>query len=99
MDESDIQKSLSDPYVRDQLRRARKLMKMRSRGNGLGRQRRTLVHPGERFGQLTVVSYNKFSRFAICCCDCGTHTSILAPRLKIGGATSCGCKRARNARP
>ena len=49
---------------------------------------------GQRFGRLTVikrVESNKSGTRWLCKCDCGNETVALAPNLKRGNTSSCGC--------
>ena len=54
---------------------------------------------GRRFGRLTVVSLlaTKPKTRWNCSCDCGAHTTKLAPHLVNGLSQSCGCLRRETA--
>ena len=60
------------------------------------------VHPGDRYGKLTVikeVEKHKFpsgttSRVILCQCDCGSDpVRVLLSNLRKGTTTSCGCTK------
>lgn len=52
------------------------------------------VHPGQRYGRLTVIAQELQSRhhYWICQCECGTQTSVYKYSLLKGLTTSCGCR-------
>jgi hypothetical protein len=55
----------------------------------------TLV-PGDRIGQLTIVSdagVVRGHRSWVCQCDCGKTATIRAANLRSGNTSSCGCQR------
>lgn len=51
---------------------------------------------GERFGRLTVVRFDHYSRtgqqYYECKCDCGNTKLVQASHLQSGNVSSCGCK-------
>ena len=55
------------------------------------------VHPGDKFGMLTVISSNgqktQVTRSWWCQCGCGVKKMISETRLKRGSCSSCGCRR------
>jgi|GEM_PF-1128623 len=53
------------------------------------------IEVGERYGQLTVVNFDKNASeyFWNCKCDCGEMTSVSSSDLKSGHTQSCGCLR------
>ena len=61
----------------------------------MGRKREDLT--GQRFGRLTVISYNeevskqKKRSWWNCKCDCGNEVRVPTAELKRGGTKSCGC--------
>lgn len=55
----------------------------------LHKQREDLT--GQRFGKLTVISYDDIERKWICQCDCGNFTKVKGAKLKDGGTQTCGC--------
>lgn len=46
---------------------------------------------GQRFGKLTVISFDTSSHKWICQCDCGNIIKVMAFNLKSHGTQSCGC--------
>ncbi len=63
---------------------------------------RCLIHPGDKFGRLTVVSRaenntHKQLRWN-CMCDCGNAVTIVGMSLRNGMTRSCGCIRVENSR-
>lgn len=55
------------------------------------------VHPGDRFGMLTVVERaedgpRRQVRY-LCLCDCGRWCVVRAGSLRCGETKSCGCLR------
>lgn len=49
---------------------------------------------GEKFGNLTVINYDKEQRKWKCKCDCGNITYVPTKNLKTGNTISCGCQQA-----
>jgi hypothetical protein len=61
------------------------------------RGRPLTVHPGERYGLLTVLvrvedGPRRQVRY-LCQCDCGQQCVVRAGSLRVGGQKSCGCLR------
>jgi hypothetical protein len=57
--------------------------------------------PGQRFGRLTVVGYDRYQgerSFWHMVCDCGNKRSVGAPSLVSGATKSCGCLRIERSR-
>lgn len=55
------------------------------------------VHPGDRFGMLTVLERvedgpRRQVRY-LCQCDCGNRVTVRALSLRCGDTKSCGCLR------
>lgn len=55
------------------------------------------VHPGERYGMLTVIKRvedgpRRRVRY-LCQCDCGGRVIVRATSLRCGETKSCGCLR------
>lgn len=46
---------------------------------------------GQRFGNLTVIEYDKIQKKWKCQCDCGNITYVPTRNLKTGNTISCGC--------
>lgn len=60
------------------------------------RGRPVTVHPGERFGMLTVIERAANVRgkvMFVCRCDCGEVKVVSADSLRTGKTRSCGCLR------
>lgn len=57
---------------------------------------------GERFGKLTVLSFDHRDSFSgtywLCECDCGEHVIVRKDVLRRGDKTSCGCERCETTR-
>lgn len=87
MNDDDLRRALEDPYVRENLRRARNNIRKRAR------TRRNIVRRGERYGRLTVLSYNPLTRYAHAQCDCGEETYRSTTYLFNSLLPSCGCAR------
>lgn len=45
---------------------------------------------GQKYGRLTVISYNKASKKWICECTCGRRTEVKSNNLKSGNTSTCG---------
>jgi hypothetical protein len=61
---------------------------------------RYLVHPGDKYGRLTVIrevqkaaADGRRYRAALCRCDCGKETTPRISSLRSGDSQSCGCSR------
>lgn len=52
----------------------------------------TALRPGQRFGRLVTISYNKGKW--LCRCDCGIVVNNLTIKLTSGNSKSCGCYNA-----
>lgn len=58
-----------------------------------------MLNPGDRFGRLTVVSFNETlsRKYQVttydCVCDCGNKTTVYQGTLMNGLTRSCGCLR------
>ena len=77
----------------ERLARATSLRKGETKCCGCDRYK-TAVHPGERYGMLTVLSRaeNRQGRAAFLCrCDCGMEKIITTAHLRSGAVKSCGC--------
>jgi len=62
----------------------------------MGRATRDIT--GERYGQLTVIGYDRRVGTHYkwrCRCDCGKEVSVCYWALQSGGTKSCGCYRKR----
>lgn len=61
-------------------------------------ERRLQDLTGQRFGKLTVLSYDHINRGGFACwcclCDCGNETIVPSGALKSGNTRSCGCLHA-----
>jgi len=62
--------------------------------------RKTRIHSGDRYGQLTVVeetdgmvSGGENKHQVLCRCDCGTEKVIRLDLLRNGKARTCGCRQ------
>ena len=45
---------------------------------------------GNHYGRLTVIAYQKNSKW-LCRCDCGNYKTVLGSSLRNGNTRSCGC--------
>lgn len=61
-----------------------------------------LIHPGEKFGMLTVVAFigsrrykHKTHRMWKCKCDCGKESVVIQHNLISGNTQSCGCMKGK----
>jgi hypothetical protein len=68
--------------------------------NGVPLNPRTALkdHSGERYGRLTIVEFDRYSKpsksnYWKCKCDCGNYISISFSSIKAGHTKSCGCLR------
>lgn len=65
-----------------------------------GAHRPASVHPGDKFGRLTVLAYDKSlrgqGRIFRCTCRCGNVVSVQGNNLRSGHTTSCGCARGKH---
>lgn len=76
---------------------------LRSRHLRKAQMRRAEVVPGDRYGQLTIVSEAERSvtasgrtrRMFNCRCDCGQVIAVDLGNLRSGHSESCGCVRHR----
>lgn len=61
-----------------------------------------LVHPGDKFGSLTVLSFShkdkRWRRHYMCRCACGAEKSIQGTLLRSVNTKSCGCLVSESAR-
>ena len=48
---------------------------------------------GQKFGLLTVKTYDSNTRTWLCKCDCGKETKVTSYNLRSGHTKSCGCLR------
>lgn len=62
-----------------------------------GRGRPQMIHPGDRYGLLTVLARvedgaRRAPRY-LCRCDCGCEVEVFGVALRSGSTKSCGCLR------
>lgn len=49
------------------------------------------INIGDRYGRLTIVSFNKKPTLVTCKCDCGNYISVKPFKLRKKDIRSCGC--------